>query len=42
MNRPRPQARAAADDDVEEQQHVTVMLEVTALLDRAAAARLHA
>ena len=38
MNRLCPRARVAANDNIEEQQQATAMLEVAAWLDRAAAA----
>ena len=37
MNRLHPRARAAADDNIEEQQQATAMPEVAARLDRATA-----
>ena len=42
MNRLYTQAKAAANDDVEEQQQAAAMSEVAAWLDRAAVAQLRA
>ena len=41
MNRLYTQAKAAANDDVEEQQQATTMPEVAAWLDRAAVSPMH-